>query len=135
MLTLHPKVLVLDEPTSQLDPHSAEEVLDTLVKLNKDLGLTIILSEHRLERVVQHADRILYIEAGAQPLIGEPREVLAEIPLAQHFSQSGTEDKWIFGLLNLCSALWVLAFAAVVRWSGYHFGIPLRLPERSFTEQ
>jgi energy-coupling factor transport system ATP-binding protein len=59
VLTLQPRILVLDEPTSQLDPQSAEEVLDSLVKLNKDLGLTIILSEHRLERVVQHADRIL----------------------------------------------------------------------------
>src|SRR5688500_8881444 len=62
VLTLQPKVLVLDEPTSQLDPQAAEEVLDALVKLNKDLGLTVILSEHRLERVVQHADRILYME-------------------------------------------------------------------------
>src|SRR4051794_22989682 len=94
VLTLHPKVLVLDEPTSQLDPHSAEEVLDTLVKLNKDLGLTIILSEHRLERVVQHADRILYIEAGTQPLIGEPREVLAEIPLAPPLVQVGKLLGW-----------------------------------------
>ena len=53
VLTLEPKVLVLDEPTSQLDPQAAEEVLTTLQKLNADLGLTIILSEHRLERVVQ----------------------------------------------------------------------------------
>src|SRR5207245_10030813 len=58
-LTLQPQVLVLDEPTSQLDPQGAEEVLDILVKLNKELGLTIVLTEHRLERVVQHADRIL----------------------------------------------------------------------------
>ena len=57
VLTLHPQVLVLDEPTSQLDPQAAEEVLDTLVKLNQDLGLTVVLSEHRLERVAQYADR------------------------------------------------------------------------------
>ena len=62
VLTLQPRVLVLDEPTSQLDPQSAEEVLNSLVKLNKGLGLTIILSEHRLERVVQYADRILYMD-------------------------------------------------------------------------
>ncbi|HEY1014000.1 MAG TPA: ABC transporter ATP-binding protein, partial [Herpetosiphonaceae bacterium] len=48
-LTVQPAVLLLDEPTSQLDPHTAEEVLTTLHKLNADLGLTIILSEHRLE--------------------------------------------------------------------------------------
>jgi energy-coupling factor transport system ATP-binding protein len=82
VLTLQPQVLVLDEPTSQLDPQAAEEVLDTLVKLNHDLGLTIVLSEHRLERVVQHADAILYMPApGVQPQLGPPRQVLAEAPL------------------------------------------------------
>jgi len=87
VLTLQPSVLVLDEPTSQLDPQSAEEVLDSLVKLNKDLGLTIILSEHRLERVVQHADRILYMDPDGSSLIGPPREILAEIPLAPPIAQ------------------------------------------------
>ncbi len=82
VLTLQPRVLVLDEPTSQLDPQSAEEVLDSLVKLNNDLGLTIVLSEHRLERVVQHADRVLYIAPEGEPVTGPPREVLAQIPLA-----------------------------------------------------
>ena len=84
VLTLQPEVLVLDEPTSQLDPQGAEEVLDTLVKLNKDLGLTILLAEHRLERVVQHVDRIVYLPPAAAhtPLIdGDPRAVLAQIPL------------------------------------------------------
>jgi len=87
VLTLQPTILVLDEPTSQLDPQSAEEVLDSLVKLNKDLNLTIVLSEHRLERVVQHADRILYMEADGSSLIGPPREILAEIPLAPPLAQ------------------------------------------------
>jgi energy-coupling factor transport system ATP-binding protein len=87
VLTLQPRILVLDEPTSQLDPQSAEEVLDSLVKLNKDLGLTIILSEHRLERVVQHADRILYMDRDGSSLVGTPREILAEIPLAPPLAQ------------------------------------------------
>jgi energy-coupling factor transporter ATP-binding protein EcfA2 len=83
VLTLQPRVLVLDEPTSQLDPQAAEEVLDTLVKLNQDLGLTIILSEHRLERVVQHVDRILYLPgAGEPPILDEPRAVLRQVDLA-----------------------------------------------------
>lgn len=47
-----------------------------------------------------------------------------EIPLAKQFIGTGNDDKWIFSCLNLCSALWVFAFAAVVRWSGYHFGVP-----------
>jgi energy-coupling factor transporter ATP-binding protein EcfA2 len=82
VMTLQPRVLVLDEPTSQLDPQAAEEVLDTLVKLNQDLGLTIILSEHRLERVVQYVDRILYLSGiGQQPILGEPRQVLGRVEL------------------------------------------------------
>ncbi|HYO48922.1 MAG TPA: energy-coupling factor transporter ATPase [Chloroflexia bacterium] len=94
VLTLQPRVLVLDEPTSQLDPQSAEEVLDSLVKLNKDLGLTIVLSEHRLERVVEHADRILYITPNSEPVIGTPREVLAEIPLSPPRAQVGKLLGW-----------------------------------------
>ena len=94
VLTMQPKVLVLDEPTSQLDPQTAEEVLDSLVKLNKDLGLTVILSEHRLERVVQHADRLLYIGADGESVIGEPREILAEIPLAPPLARVGKLLGW-----------------------------------------
>ncbi len=82
VLTLQPGVLVLDEPTSQLDPQGAEEVLDALLRLNRDLGLTVILSEHRLERVVRHADRLLYLSGpGQPPLLGQPREVLAQVEL------------------------------------------------------
>jgi energy-coupling factor transporter ATP-binding protein EcfA2 len=83
VMTLQPRVLVLDEPTSQLDPQAAEEVLDTLVKLNQDLGLTVILSEHRLERVVQYVDRILYLPgAGQPPILDEPRSMLGRVDLA-----------------------------------------------------
>jgi energy-coupling factor transporter ATP-binding protein EcfA2 len=82
VMTLHPRVLVLDEPTSQLDPQAAEEVLDTLVKLNQDLGLTVVLSEHRLERVVQYVDGILYLPGGGHPpILDEPRAVLSQVEL------------------------------------------------------
>jgi energy-coupling factor transporter ATP-binding protein EcfA2 len=82
VMTLQPQVLVLDEPTSQLDPQAAEEVLDTLVKLNHDLGLTVVLSEHRLERVVQYVDRILYLPGeGQPPILDEPRAVLHQVDL------------------------------------------------------
>ncbi len=87
VLTMQPRVLVLDEPTSQLDPQSAEEVLDSVVRLNKDLGLTIIMSEHRLERVVQHVDRILYMAPGGETVLGEPREVLTQMPIAPPLAQ------------------------------------------------
>ncbi|MCB0149810.1 MAG: ABC transporter ATP-binding protein, partial [Caldilineaceae bacterium] len=60
-LALRPSILVLDEPTSQLDPKSAEDVLNSLVRLNHDLGLTVILAEHRLERVLPFVDSVIYL--------------------------------------------------------------------------
>ncbi len=95
VMTLQPRVLVLDEPTSQLDPQAAEEVLDTLVKLNHDLGLTIVLSEHRLERVVQYVDRILYLPGeGRAPLLDEPRAVLAQVDLVPPLIRLAKALRW-----------------------------------------
>jgi energy-coupling factor transport system ATP-binding protein len=97
-LAVQPHVLVLDEPTSQLDPHTAEEVLTALHKLNADLGLTIILSEHRLERVVQYADRLLIFQqqVGHLPTIvdGAPQDVLGRSPLAPPVVQLGKALGW-----------------------------------------
>lgn len=79
-LALRPAVLVLDEPTSQLDPKSAEDVLSALARLNADLGLTVVLAEHRLERGLPFADRLLYLPAGGTaPLLDEPCVVLQEM--------------------------------------------------------
>ena len=83
VLTLRPKVLVLDEPTSQLDPLAADEVLATLRQLNREWGLTVVLSEHRLERVVPYVDRVIYVPGPGESLLaGPPRETLTGIPLA-----------------------------------------------------
>ncbi len=81
-LALKPRVLILDEPTSQLDPSGAEEVLQALVHLNKELGLTVVLAEHRLERVLSHAGQIIYL-AGKVPgcLSGKPAEVLFRVDI------------------------------------------------------
>lgn len=79
-LALQPSILALDEPTSQLDPWGAEEVLAALTRLNEDLGLTVILAEHRLERVVSHADRLTLLDRGGMiALDGPPREVLQQV--------------------------------------------------------
>ena len=60
-----PAVLVLDEPTSALDPAAAEEVLASLTRLVHDLGMTVVLAEHRLERVIPFADRVVLVPGGA----------------------------------------------------------------------
>jgi energy-coupling factor transport system ATP-binding protein len=95
VLALQPEVLVLDEPTSQLDPQAAEEVLVALRHLNEDLGLTIVLSEHRLERVLQYADRVLYIPgSGDQAVLGEPRAIAAQLPWAPPLVELGKRLGW-----------------------------------------
>ncbi|MFJ2746044.1 ABC transporter ATP-binding protein [Streptomyces sp. NPDC087440] len=82
VLTTHPKVLVLDEPTSALDPAAAEEVLAVLQRLVHDLGTTVLMAEHRLERVVQYADQVLLLPGpGQAPVLGEPADVMAESPV------------------------------------------------------
>jgi energy-coupling factor transporter ATP-binding protein EcfA2 len=94
-LALQPKVLVLDEPTSQLDPQSAEDVLGALVRLNADLGLTIVLAEHRLERVLQFADRVVFLPgAGQALLIGDPREVMESVELTPPLVTLGKALGW-----------------------------------------
>jgi energy-coupling factor transport system ATP-binding protein len=95
VLTLQPQVLVLDEPTSQLDPQAAEEVLTVLQKLNADLGLTVVLSEHRLERVVQYADRMVHVPGAGLPLVtGRPQTVLQQIALTPPLIHLGKALGW-----------------------------------------
>ncbi len=94
-LALQPPILLLDEPTSQLDPLAAEEVLAALDRLNDDLGLTIVLSEHRLERVIQHADRVIVMRgADGPPLAGSPREVMAQIEQTPPVTALGKALRW-----------------------------------------
>ncbi|MFD9359884.1 ABC transporter ATP-binding protein [Streptomyces sp. NPDC060031] len=82
VLTPHPRVLVLDEPTSALDPAAAEEVLAVLQRLVHDLGTTVLMAEHRLERVVQYADQVLLLPSpGAAPVLGPPAEIMAVSPV------------------------------------------------------
>lgn len=119
-LALRPHVLVLDEPTSQLDPQSAEDVLHALVRLNDDLGLTIVLAEHRLERVLPFVDGIVYltgVDGGRRTddenvqflgshadssfalrppslIIGTPRDVLPQLPLLPPLVALGKTLGW-----------------------------------------
>ncbi|MFI0979122.1 ABC transporter ATP-binding protein [Streptomyces sp. NPDC021093] len=82
VLTTHPKVLVLDEPTSALDPAAAEEVLAVLQRLVHDLGTTVLMAEHRLERVVQYADQVVLLPGpGLAPVMGKSAAVMAVSPV------------------------------------------------------
>lgn len=79
IMAMQPKLLILDEPTSQLDPIAATEFIGTLQKLNKELGLTIILVEHRLEEVFPIADRVVVMEKGRIICNDSPQDVAQQL--------------------------------------------------------
>jgi energy-coupling factor transport system ATP-binding protein len=81
-LTAHPKILVLDEPTSALDPAAAEDAMAAIARLVDDLDMTVLMAEHRLERVIQFADRIIRVHPGGAVDAGSPRAQLADSPVA-----------------------------------------------------
>ena len=75
IMVADPKVLILDEPTSQLDPIAATNFIETLKKLNQDLGMTIIVAEHRLEDVLPLADQVIMLEKGNLLFTDQPRRI------------------------------------------------------------
>jgi energy-coupling factor transporter ATP-binding protein EcfA2 len=78
VLAMQPKVMILDEPTSFLDPKSALEILEVISDLNKKLQITIILVEHRLDIVSKHANRVIVMDSGRIVLDGTPKDVYGE---------------------------------------------------------
>ncbi|MFI6638659.1 ABC transporter ATP-binding protein [Streptomyces sp. NPDC050504] len=94
VLTAHPRVLVLDEPTSALDPTAADEVLAAVTRLVHDLGVTVLLAEHRLERVVQYADRVLHLPGDGRVAAGPPTEVFRTSSVAPPVVELGRRAGW-----------------------------------------
>lgn len=92
-LVAGPAALVLDEPTSALDPTAADEVLSALHRLVHDLGVTVLLAEHRLERVAQYADSALLLNGG-KVTAGPVGEVLAASPVAPPVVELGRLAGW-----------------------------------------
>src|SRR5690606_10422391 len=75
VLLLQPKVLLLDEPTAQLDPMAAKEFMQLLHRLNDEYGITVIMAEHRLEEVMPICDRVIVMDQGEIRHEGTPRQV------------------------------------------------------------
>lgn len=97
-LVTRPKLVLLDEPTSQLDPVAGDELIWLLRRLNEEWGVTILLAEHRLERCLAAADRIIAMASGSISFDGAPRDFLTwaqdadtalETPAARLFSLAG----------------------------------------------
>jgi energy-coupling factor transport system ATP-binding protein len=89
-----PRVLLLDEPTSQLDPQGAEDVLAALQRLVHDLGITVVLAEHRLERVAGFVDLAVGMRRGEPPVVGTPAEVLEDLETGPPVSRLGRLVGW-----------------------------------------
>ncbi|GGS24372.1 cobalt ABC transporter ATP-binding protein [Streptomyces nojiriensis] len=94
VLTAHPRILVLDEPTSALDPTAAEEVLAAVTRLVHDLGVTVLLAEHRLERVVQYADRVIHLPGDGRVVCGSPAEIFRTSSIAPPIVELGRAAGW-----------------------------------------
>jgi energy-coupling factor transport system ATP-binding protein len=94
VLTSHPRVLVLDEPTSALDPGGAEEVLAAILRLVHDLGITVLMAEHRLERVIQYADSIVLVGSDGSVRSGDPATMIAGSRLAPPVVELGRVAGW-----------------------------------------
>ncbi|MFI5627658.1 ABC transporter ATP-binding protein [Nocardioides sp. NPDC051685] len=94
VLTTHPRVVVLDEPTSALDPTAAEDVLATITRLVHDLGTSVVLAEHRLERVIPFADRIALLVGDGSIAVGDPAEILETSPIVPPLVELGRELGW-----------------------------------------
>jgi len=78
VIAMRPKLIILDEPTSLLDPKTALEVVSLIERLNRELGITFIVVEHRLELLIPIAHRLVVMDGGAKVLDGAPRDVLAD---------------------------------------------------------
>jgi energy-coupling factor transport system ATP-binding protein len=95
VLCASPRVLVLDEPTSALDPAAAEEVLSSLTRLVHDVGMTVVLAEHRLERVIPFADRVVLVPGRGEGLVvGTTAEIMATSPVAPPLIELGRLAGW-----------------------------------------
>ena len=100
ILVMQPKLLILDEPTAQLDPIAAADFLATIHKLNRELGITVLVCEHRMEELFPMADRVLVLDEGKLLLSAPPREVAGLLPKAHSLHSGLPAAQRIFVGLN-----------------------------------
>ena len=84
IMAMHPSLLILDEPTSQLDPIAASDFLETVKKINRDIGTTVIITEHRLQDIIPFADKVFVMDQGRLITEGTPGEIGLELKRREH---------------------------------------------------
>lgn len=107
VMLMQPKLLILDEPTSQLDPIAAAEFLNTIVRINRSFGTTVIMTEHRLEEVFPHADKIIVLDGGQLIEQGSPKEAATRLALSEKkhcISDAFPSAVRLFSAINQCYA-------------------------------
>jgi energy-coupling factor transporter ATPase len=113
VLAMEPDIIVLDEPTSFLDPLSAEKIFEVIYKLNKEQGITVILVEHRLDLTAKYTNHLIIMDQGTVHMEGNPRDILNNeetrrigvgIPKATLLYQMLKKEDWSLGNKTpLCS--------------------------------
>lgn len=94
VLTSRPALIVMDEPTSALDPNGAEDVLATVTRVAHDLGTTVVLAEHRIERVLQYADRVAHVGRDGRVQVGTPAQIMEIADVAPPVVELGRWARW-----------------------------------------
>lgn len=79
IMVMRPKILILDEPTSRLDPIGANHFIETLRKINKDFGITVIIAEHRIDALLEFSDKVLMLSDGRLVVNSSPKKAIADI--------------------------------------------------------
>ncbi len=101
VMAMNPQILLLDEPTAYLDPIATEDFINVISKLNKEFGITVVLSEHNLDELLPLADKLLILDEGRVIAFGEPTEIVKTLkdtnieafpPVVQIFSQLDVKD-------------------------------------------
>ncbi len=100
IMAMNPKVLVLDEPTAQLDPIAASEFIATVKKLNEDFSLTVIISEHRLEEIVPVCDKLLYLKDGRLVAYDGPQKVISSLLDDEQFMSGMPSASKLYKMLD-----------------------------------
>ena len=98
VIAMEPKCIVLDEPTAMLDPQGRKDVIDTVKKLNKDKGITVVLITHHMDEAAQ-ADRVVVLNKGTVAADGTPREVFSQVKLLHSIGLAAPQG------VELCWAL------------------------------
>ena len=109
IIAMKPKCIVLDEPTAMLDPGGRKEVIDTVMKLNREEGITIVLITHYMDEAVK-ADRVVVMDDGKIKLDGTPEQVFSDIDKVKSLSLEVPQSTELVSRLGISSEKTVLNF-------------------------